>query len=426
MNPTLNKIRHRFSFGWKQAFPLVALLVVWLLAGCGTPPPVEAPPSVLETDLFQVSENEYPVFADVMYYDGLEFSLQQSLTYLERIPAERTFSFGPDTYTAAHIKLSIEKFGNFIESKPSIQALNNFIQNNYRVYRSVGNTETGQVLFTGYYEPLLKGSLFRSDEYPYPLYARPNDLITIDLSPFSSDLQGKRITGRISNRTVVPYYDRRQIQQNDALESETDILAWVNDPIDLFFLHIQGSGKITLDDGTVINVHYHTSNGRPYRSIGRLLIDQGKIAKEEMSMQKIRAYLKEHPEEVDSILNHNPSYVFFKLEEDGPLGYLEVVLTPGRSIALDRRIFAPAALAYIETQMPLVDQNGDIHTWIDFSGFTLNQDTGGAIRGPGRVDIFWGSGTYARITAGHMQHDGALYFLVLKPEAAGDRLVIKE
>ena len=273
---------------------------------------------------------------------------------------------------------------------------------------------------------MLHGSLTRSEDYRYPLYARPDDLITIDLSPFSSDLKGKRITGRISNGTVVPYYDRKQIEQKELLTPESDVLAWVKDPIDLFFLHIQGSGKVALDDGNFINVHYHTSNGRPYRSIGKLLIDQGKIPKEEMSMQKIRAYLADHPDEVDAILNHNPSYVFFKLEKEGPLGYLEVVLTPGRSIALDRRIFAPAALAYIETQMPLVDNNGTIHTWVDFSGFTLNHDTGGAIRGPGRVDIFWGSGTYASITAGHMQHTGALYFLVLKPETVTANLVTQE
>jgi len=417
MNPILKYKPLQQAPGWKHT---VLLLAVWLLVACGAPPPV------LKTDLSQVAEKEYPVFADVMYYDGLEFSLQQSLAYFNRIPPDRTFAFGPDTYTAAHMKLSIERFRDFVLSKPSTQALNDFIHSNYRVYRSVGNAETGQVLFTGYYEPLLQGSLSRSDEYRYPLYARPDDLITVDLSPFSPSLKGKRITGRISDRTVVPYYDRQQINQKDVLAPEIDVLAWVNDPIDLFFLHIQGSGKIALDDGNVINVHYHTSNGRPYRSIGRLLIDQGKIAKEEMSMQKIRAYLHEHPDEVDSILNHNPSYVFFKLEEDGPLGYLEVVLTPGRSIALDRRIFVPAALAYIETQMPLVDRNGDIQTWVDFSGFTLNHDTGGAIRGPGRVDIFWGSGTYARITAGHMQHDGALYFLVLKPEVAGDTLARKE
>jgi len=324
MKPIQKNKHLKSAPGWKHAFLLLALLVAWLMAAC------EAPPPVLKTDLLQVSEKEYPVFTDVMFYDGLEFSLLQSLAYLDRIPADRAFSFGPDTYTAAHVKLSIETFRNFIESKPSSQALNDFVHHNYRVYRSVGNAQTGQVLFTGYYEPLLQGSRSHSDEYRYPLYARPDDLITVDLTPFASDLKGKRITGRISNRTVVPYYDRRQIQQKDVLTPEAEILAWVQDPIDLFFLHIQGSGKIALDDGTVINVHYHTSNGRPYRSIGRLLIDQGKIAKEEMSMQKIRAYLKEHPEEVDGILNHNPSYVFFKLEEEGPLGYLEVVLTPER------------------------------------------------------------------------------------------------
>jgi membrane-bound lytic murein transglycosylase A len=418
MNPKPNNVHAALAL--KYAFAIMAMLVIGLFAGC------EGPPPVLKTDLYQVPEDEYPVFTDVMFYDGLAFSLQQSLAYLQRIPAERTFRFGPDKYTAAHIKKSIETFGNFIAAKPSTPELNDFIQTNYRVYRSAGSHQTGEVLFTGYYEPLLQGSLTPTDEYRFPLYARPDDLITIDLSPFSSDLKGKRIMGRIANDTVVPYYDRRQIQQKSWLTPESHIIAWVKDPINLFFLHIQGSGKIALTDGTFINVHYHASNGRPYRSIGKLLIDQGKIAKEEMSMQKIRAYLQEHPDEVDAILNHNPSYVFFKIEPEGPLGYLEVVLTPGRSIALDRRIFAPAALAYIETQMPLVDRKGEIHTWVDFSGFALNHDTGGAIRGPGRVDVFWGSGTYARITAGHMQHNGALYFLVLKPEAVVDISLSKE
>jgi membrane-bound lytic murein transglycosylase A len=189
----------------------------------------------------------------------------------------------------------------------------------------------------------------------------------------------------------------------------------VDDRIDLFFLHIQGSGRIYLTNGKTIRVHYHGANGRPYRSIGRLLIDQGKLGAAEMSMQRLKAYLKDHPEEVDEVLNHNPSYVFFKTETTGPIGAIGVDLTPGRSVAVDRRVFPMAAPAFMQTQIPVVDGNGRIDRWMDFSAFALNQDTGGAIQGPGRVDIFWGNGPYARIAAGHMQHEGAFYLLILNP-----------
>ena len=187
--------------------------------------------------------------------------------------------------------------------------------------------------------------------------------------------------------------------------------------MDVFFLQIQGSGKVYLDDGDVINVHYHTTNGQPYRSIGKLLIDEEKITVEEMSMQKIREYLNNHPEEMDGVFNYNPSYVFFKIEPEGPLGNINVKLTPGRSIALDRFIFPKGALVFIQTEKPVVDSAGQIHRWQPFSRFALNQDTGGAIRGPGRADLFWGNGPYAEIAAGHMKHTGKLFFLVLKPDS---------
>lgn len=216
------------------------------------------------------------------------------------------------------------------------------------------------------------------------------------------------------DRAVVPYWEREEIEKGNRLAEVAPPLAWLKDPVDIFFLQIQGSGKIYLDNNTPIHVHYDTTNGRPYRSIGKLLIDQGKIPRSEMSMQNIRAYLKNHPEEIEPILNHNPSYVFFKLEKEGPIGFLDVKLTPGRSIALDRRLFPLSALAFIETQKPLIDGDGRIRKWSSFGRFALNQDTGGVIRGPGRADLFWGSGPYAEIAAGYMQHMGKLYFLLLK------------
>lgn len=366
--------------------------------------------------LVKVSLGEFPEFTDDMFWEGLEPCTLQSISYFKRVPPTRVFRFGDDRFDAEHMIRSLEHFLNFIRQQPSMASIKGYIEANYWVYRSVGDVETGQVLFTGYYEPLLRGSLKKSGEYPVPIYTRPDDLITIDLSLFSHRFPQEKIIGRYTGRTVVPYYDRQEIDNGGVLDGKCRELAWVRDPVDLFFLQIQGSGKIYLNDGKLINAHYHTSNGRPYRSIGKLLIEQGKIPRSEMSMQKIRTYLQDHPEEVQTILNYNPSYVFFREEEDGPFGSLEVKLTPRRSIALDRRIFPPAAMAFIETEKPAVDADGQIYAWEDFRQFVLHQDTGGAIRGPGRADLFWGNGPYAEIAAGHMQQPGNLYFLILKPE----------
>jgi membrane-bound lytic murein transglycosylase A len=373
-------------------------------------------PKVRETGLVRIALSDYPEFSDDMDYDGLEHGILQSMSYLNKIPADRKFRFGEDVFDAAHMIRSMEHFLNFIQTKPSIPDLRKYIRSNCLVYRSVGSSNPGQVFFTGYYEPSLEGSLEKTTEYRFPIYARPSDLTTINLSLFLPELKGKKIIGRYTDQTVVPYYDRSDIEYKGALEGKTREIAWLKDRIDLFFLQIQGSGKIYLNNDDILHVHYHATNGRPYRSIGKLLIDTGKIPREEMSMQKIRAYLHDHPEEVETILNHNPSYVFFNIQEDGPIGYLEVKLTPGRSIALDRSLFPRAGLAFIETHKPLINGSGKIHKWSAFSRFVLNQDTGGAINGSGRADLFWGNGTYAEIAAGHMQHPGTLYFLVLKPD----------
>jgi membrane-bound lytic murein transglycosylase A len=352
-----------------------------------------------------------------MGYDGLEHSVRQSIDYLQKFPPEKTFTFDRDQYSASHMIKSLQIFLDFIYTNPSDKNLKKFIKSNFKVYKSVGKGWRKAVLFTGYYEPFLQGSLQKTQEFRYPILARPEDLLSVDLSAFSKKYAGEKIVGRYTHQTMVPYYDRREIEQEGVLEGKTKVLAWVKDPVDLFFLQIQGSGRIFLNSGQSLNVHYHETNGQPYRSIGKLLIDQEKIPKSEMSMQKIREYLRDHPDEVNDILNYNPSYVFFKTEEDGPLGYLEVKLTPGRSIAVDRRLFPLPALAFIKTQKPIIDGSGQITRWVDFSRFVVSQDTGGAIRGPGRSDLFWGNGMYAEIAAGHMQHKGNLYFLVLKTDA---------
>ena len=397
----------------KCVLVLTAALAI-LLAGC--PVPIKKPPE--ELVLVRISTFSHPNFNDDLAFDGLEHSILKSIDYLQKVPADRIYQFGPDRIDAAHLMKSLQYFLEFIRTNPSNRELKKFIRSHYNVYRSVGRDQKGEVLYTGYYEPHLSGRLYPDEEFRYPIYSLPNDILKIDLSAFADKYKGESIVGRYTGETVVPYYDRREIDEEEVLMGKVEPLAWLQDPVDLFFLQIQGSGKVFLDTGEVINVHYHGSNGRPYRSIGTLLIEEQKIPKEEMSMQKIRAYLNDHPDEMATVFNYNPSYVFFKLESEGPLGYINVLLTPGRSIALDRRIFPPAALAFIQTEKPVVDSTGQIDSWTDFSRFVLNQDTGGAIRGPGRADVFWGNGPYAEIAAGHLAHTGKLYFLVLKPDSS--------
>ncbi|MBR9984727.1 MAG: murein transglycosylase A [Desulfosarcina sp.] len=389
-------------------------MILLLAAGCAFFP---KPPGKPAAALVRLAVQDYPDFSDDLFLDNLSYGIGKSLEYLNRVPAERSFRFGEDDYSARHLIRSLEILRDFVETRPGPAAVNRFIAERYRVYRSSGGPESGQVLFTGYYEPHLKGSLTPDARYRYPVHAMPADLMAVDLSLFSKDLKGKRIVGRLQGNTVVPYPDRQAIEADTGFVQKAPPIAWVEDRIDLFFLQIQGSGRIYLTDGAFIRVHYHGSNGQPYRSIGRLLIDQGKIPADEMSMQRLKAYLQAHPAEVDAVLNHNPSYVFFKTETSGPIGAISVDLTPGRSVAVDRRVFPMAAPAFLQTQIPVVDGNGRIDRWMAFSAFALNQDTGGAIRGPGRVDIFWGNGPYAEIAAGHMQHKGSFYLLVLVPES---------
>lgn len=386
--------------------------LIFLASGCEWLKPKK--PYEMLPDLIKLEVIQYPDFSDDMDFAGLKESIIESISYLEKIPKEREFTFGEDVYNADYMLTSMKHFISFLSMKPSKEELKNFVSSNYLVYQSKGHDTSRQVLFTGYYEPELKGNRVKSKKFNIPLHSLPEDLITIDLSLFSPKFLGEKIVGRFSGKTVLPYYERREIISDVSFSKKAKPLAWVKDPVECFFLHIQGSGKIIFPNGNSIQVGYSGSNGRPYRSVGKYLADNNKIPLSEMSMQAIRSYLKNNPDEMETVLNQNPSYVFFKVIKDGPLGCIQAKLIPGRSIATDRKIFPLSAIAFIETQKPLIDENGNITNWQNMSRFVLNQDTGGAIKGPGRVDVFFGSGNYAEIAAGHLKHPGKLYFLIEK------------
>jgi membrane-bound lytic murein transglycosylase A len=350
-----------------------------------------------------------------MDLDSLTLALRRNLEYLDRLPSETVFRYGPNEFTCQQVRESQENFLNLLSRDVDADQLSREISKNFRVYRATGRVGEGRVLFTGYYEPVYEGRLTPDETFMYPLYRAPDDLIRIDLSLFAEKFKGETIVGRIEGKKVLPYYSRQEIGAGRALEGKGLELAWLKDPLDLFFLHIQGSGRLRLPDGKEFLVQYHASNGRPYRSIGRYLIDGGFVPREEMSMQSIRRYLNQNPEVLDEVLNYNPSYVFFRQVDKGPLGNLGVLLTPGRSIALDPGVFPKGALGFISTEKPLVNDQGEMKGWTKFSRFVLNQDSGGAIKGAGRADLFWGSGPYAEFAAGHLQHEGDLYILIKNP-----------
>ncbi len=290
--------------------------------------------------------------------------------------------------------------------RPDRKAARQFFEANFTPYQLLQADGRGEGLATGYYEPLLRGSRKPTARYRYPLYGVPDDLVTLDLPDFGIDAREPRLRGRLDGKRVLPYYERAQIEAGLAAVKGREI-AWVDDPVELFFLQIQGSGRIDLDGGGVLRVGFADHNGHPYRSIGRLLIDRGELAAERASMQGIKAWARQNPDKLREVLDHNPRYIFFReLPEGlgGPLGAQGVPLTARRSIAADPRYVPLGAPVFLATTWPLSNR--------PLQQLMLAQDTGSAIRGPVRADFFWGYGDEAGREAGRMKQALRMWLLL--------------
>ncbi|MBX3647969.1 MAG: MltA domain-containing protein [Rhodocyclaceae bacterium] len=285
-------------------------------------------------------------------------------------------------------------------------ALRSFFESRFRPWRVTNPDESLEGLVTGYYEPLLKGSRARTKRYSHAIYGVPDDLLVVDLAALYPDLKNYRLRGRIDGRKVVPYWSRAELaQQEEQLAGKA--LFWVADPIELFFLQVQGSGRVDLTDGSRVRVGYADQNGHPYTSIGRWLVEKGELKLEQASMQGIQAWARANPKRVSEMLNTNPSFVFFRELPDnggGPLGALGVPLTPGRSIAVDPRAVPLGAPVFLATTFPNSDK--------PLRRLMLAQDTGGAIKGAVRADFFWGFGAEAGAQAGRMRQRGEMWALL--------------
>jgi membrane-bound lytic murein transglycosylase A len=286
-------------------------------------------------------------------------------------------------------------------------AARQFFESQFIAYALRSSTSGEVGLLTGYYEPVLDGSRVRDAEHRFPIHGVPDDLIVVDLAAVNPDLRNMRLRGRVDGRRLVPYWSRAEIEaRNSTLPAP--VIAWTNDPVDLFFLQIQGSGQIRMSNGERMRIGFGEVNGHPYRSLGRYLVERGEMNLDQASMQNIKAWAAANPQKLRDALNANPSYVFFRelktlKDDEGPIGAQNVPLTAGYSLAVDRRFVALGTPVYLATNVPLSEER--------LERLMVAQDTGGAIRGVVRGDFYWGSGLDAGTQAGRMRNPAKMWVL---------------
>ena len=377
----------------------VAFFAALMLGACQVAPPVTPPASPQRAVFTPASFASLPGWRD----DSVEAAWPAFLVGCRALIASQSTQSIWQTPCAAARAID----GN------SSAAIRSFLENNFSVYKIAASDGNDSGLVTGYYEPLLIGSRTATAQFRTPLYAVPEDLLIVDLGSLYPELKDKRVRGRVDGKRVVPYWARADIERGSA-PLDGKAIAFVADPVDAFFLQIQGSGRIKLDDGTVMRVGYADQNGHPFRSIARVLIERGELTPERASKQAIEAWGRAHPNALPALLDENPSYVFFReiappppgsldATIDGPIGSLGVPLLALRTIAVDPRFIPLGAPIFISTTYPLSTR--------PLERLVMAQDTGGAIRGPVRADFFWGFGDQAGREAGRMRQQGRLWLI---------------
>lgn len=383
----------------------ILMSVLFFLAACaGTPAPQGKQPLILK----QAGFEDLPGWSQQPdeVYDGAAAAFEKSCARIQKADPAKKFGPVPEAGTYGQWQPLCEEFKSF--DKPDAIATRRFFEKNFTPYAAYAGTSP-EGLFTGYYEASLRGSLKPDDVYRYPLHARPDDLVMVDLGQFREELKGQRIAGRVIEGNLKPYEDRASIVAGDWPHNDKT-LVWVDDPVDAFFVQVQGSGAVKLADNSVMRIGYAGQNGHPYYAIGKELIARGELTKENVSMDSIRDWLATHPDEADEIMNTNKSYVFFReLGIDGPEGGEGIALTPLHSLAVDRSLIPYGVPLWVDIDYPSYGKKG-------MKNLMVAQDTGGAIAGPVRGDVFWGYGDYAEQMAGPMKAKGRYWLLLPKTQ----------
>lgn len=375
-----------------------------------------------------------PQVADDLGFESLQKGIKDNIEFIKgspRIPDQLTFG-----ETKIEKQKYIEALSYLISNSADMKSLQKNIVNYFDFYEVYGRDNWSEILVTSYYSPLIKGSVKKTKEFSQPIYSAPEDMVFIDVEAYMTDfpdwkyfkekvleqkssktlIRGRVVKDDKKQSKIVPYYKREHIDGEKPIYDKSKIIAYV-DPIKAFFLQIQGSGIIEFKNGKRITVGYAAQNGHAYVAIGKLLLH--KIPKEKMSMQKIEEYLRTLPAaEIQTILNQNPSYVFFQKLEGKPLAYLGTEVVDGRTVATDNGLFPKGTLAFLQFEKPIFENSKSTEPikWVQASRFVLDQDTGGAIRGPGRLDLYAGDGQQAEQFAGVMKNPARLYYLVPKSD----------
>jgi membrane-bound lytic murein transglycosylase A len=375
------------------------------LAGCATP---EAPPAgAPRLELLPIGYDSVPGWSDDESARALP-ALLKSCDHLARLPLEKSIGFDGVGGTAGDWYAPCAAARRVPQGDSgAVRALFESWFDPWQV------TDGGKAdgLFTGYFEPEIKGSRQRQGRFTQPIWGKPVDLVTVDLGRFRPDLGGERLVGRVDNGRLLPYPTRAEIERG-ALEGKAPVVAWTDDPVDLAIMQIQGSGRVLLEDGSVLRLGVAGTNGHKFLGIGKVMKDEGRLGSD-TSMPAIRAWLKAHPDEGLGLLARNPRYIFYGINAgtDGPLGTEGVALTPGRSLAVDPRFVPLGMPVWVDS----VDPDGK-----KLRRLMVAQDTGAAIKGPVRGDVFWGAGEAAFRMAGRMKSPGRL--VVFLPRARTPRL----
>lgn len=387
--------------------PSLRLLAAALVAGLAACTPAEPPPPpVAKLTLTRTSFDRLPGWRADTLGAALP-ALGRSCARLGDLPAGRPLGAGGTGGTIGHWRAICAALARIAGGDDG--AARRFFEAWFVPYLAADNGNA-EGLFTGYYEAQLHGAWRPGGRYRVPIYTRPRDLITADLGRFRPEWRGQSVDGRVVDGRLVPFQTRAEIE-GGALAGRGLELLWVDSPVDAFFLHIQGSGRVVMADGQVVRLAYAGRNGHAYVAIGRDLVARGAIAADALSMQTIRAWLRAHPGEAADLMARNPSYIFFRaLDGDGPIGAQGAVLTPGRSLAVDRRFVPLSVPVWLDTTDPL-------NRGAPLRRLVIAQDTGSAVKGPVRGDLFWGYGAAAAARAGRMKERGRYYLLLPKSAA---------
>lgn len=355
-----------------------------------------------------------PALSDDLEFVGLREAIDAQATVLKS-SSRVQMQIGPVSVSRADYAQALEQLSKVLSGSDSQETKLTYIRENFRFFEFAGGDDPGQILLTGYFEPILRASLTPTTQFSRALYAKPPDLLTVTLSSFSERFkEEKALKARLKGQQVIPYFSREEIDGKGALHGKGLELIWI-DPVDAFFLQIQGSGTVVLPSGEERHLVYADKNGHRYEAVGKFL--KNKIAPAKVTMQRVEAVLRSMtPQERDRTLFLNPSYVFFAPSKRRAITSLGVPATPGRTVAVDPRFAPKGALAFLTFQKPLFQQGQrdgeDPRTFEESSRFVLDQDSGGAITGTGRVDLFWGRGDDAKRHAGVMQNRARILYLV--------------